>query len=220
MKALRETKTDAAYGYIKGKIHEGAFSPGYRLVLGQLAKDTGVSEFPVREALRRLATEGYVTFERNAGARVAELDRELYESAQQVIAALEGAATAAAAPFISQDVLDRAAAINQQMKDRRDSYDAEGFIQLNAQFHDLLCGPCPNMHLLELLQHERLRLPVRPTFGIIMRNAQQFVDDHDELVRLIRTKSPAYEIQIFAQAHKQRVLETVQQATTAVPLSL
>ena len=54
----------------QGAHHEaGTYGPGYRLVLGTIAKDLGISVVPVREAIRRLEAEGLVTFERNVGAR-------------------------------------------------------------------------------------------------------------------------------------------------------
>ena len=57
---------------------EGPTPPGYRLVLGSIAKDLGFSVVPVREAIRRLEAEGLVKFERNVGATVAGIDPTEY----------------------------------------------------------------------------------------------------------------------------------------------
>ena len=59
------SKSEQAYAAVKARIIEQDVLPGYRLVLGKIAEDLGVSVVPVREAIRRLEAEGLVTFERN-----------------------------------------------------------------------------------------------------------------------------------------------------------
>ncbi|MEU6118122.1 GntR family transcriptional regulator [Streptomyces sp. NPDC047117] len=57
---------------IRDDIVSGAFPPGSRLIEELLASRYGVSRVPVREALRTLESEGFVTTRRHAGACVAE----------------------------------------------------------------------------------------------------------------------------------------------------
>ncbi|MFJ5700556.1 GntR family transcriptional regulator [Arthrobacter sp. NPDC093139] len=214
------TKTSQAYEYVKRRILDGTYSPGHRLVLENISREADMSQLPVREALRRLEAEGYVAYKHNAGARVAELDPAAYESTQAVIAVLEGAATAGAAPYVTPDAIRKAEELNQEMRRRRELFDAEGFMDLNAQFHDLLCSPCPNAHLMELLESERSRMALirKPTLGIIMRHAAEFVEDHDQLLELLKTNPHSPEIQLLAQAHKRRILEAVQTEAVAYHL--
>ncbi|MET9362366.1 GntR family transcriptional regulator [Streptomyces sp. NPDC006632] len=62
---------------IRDDIVSGVFEPGRRLAEEALARRYGVSRVPVREALRTLESEGFVTTRRHVGAHVAELtDRE------------------------------------------------------------------------------------------------------------------------------------------------
>ncbi len=49
-------------------VQEGRYAPGQRLIEADLRREYGVSRGPVREALRRLATEGVVDFVPNRGA--------------------------------------------------------------------------------------------------------------------------------------------------------
>ena len=77
------SKSRIAYEWIKARIGDGTFSPGYRLVLGQLAQELGVSVVPIREAIRLLEAEGLVTFERNVGAQVAMVDESDYQHTTQ-----------------------------------------------------------------------------------------------------------------------------------------
>ena len=66
-----ESKSQLAYRFLRERIDDGRYVPGYRLVLGQIAGELDVSVVPVREAIRRLVAEGLVTFQRIVGAQVA-----------------------------------------------------------------------------------------------------------------------------------------------------
>ncbi|MDG1211549.1 MAG: winged helix-turn-helix domain-containing protein, partial [Paracoccaceae bacterium] len=54
-------------------IDAGDYPPGARLLETELAETFGVSRTPVREALRRLESQGVVTHEARKGAVVASL---------------------------------------------------------------------------------------------------------------------------------------------------
>ena len=64
----------------------------------ELSERFGVSRTPVREALRRLAALGLVSFEPNRGVRVRTLAREDLREAFLVRAELESLATELATP--------------------------------------------------------------------------------------------------------------------------
>ena len=95
------SKSQLAYEHLRERITRGAYGPGYRLVLDQLARELRMSVVPVREAIRRLEAEGVVTFERNVGARVAAIDPVDYQDACQALAIVEGGAVALAQPHLA-----------------------------------------------------------------------------------------------------------------------
>ncbi|MCK7627843.1 GntR family transcriptional regulator [Streptomyces sp. RS10V-4] len=82
---------------IRDEIVSGVLPPGSRLVEDLLAARYGVSRVPVREALRTLQSEGFVTTRHHAGACVAELTDQEAADLLDIRAALEplGAARAA-----------------------------------------------------------------------------------------------------------------------------
>ncbi|MPS75542.1 MAG: GntR family transcriptional regulator, partial [Microbacterium sp.] len=77
------SKSEQAYAWIRSRISAHTYGPGYRLVLGPIADELGMSVVPVREAIRRLEAEGLVTFERNVGARVTLVDEGEYAHTMQ-----------------------------------------------------------------------------------------------------------------------------------------
>ncbi|MFI0731768.1 GntR family transcriptional regulator [Streptomyces sp. NPDC021225] len=73
----RRISAHAVCTAIRDDIVSGTFAPGSRLTEEVLARRYGVSRVPVREALRTLESEGFVTTRRHAGACVAQpSDRE------------------------------------------------------------------------------------------------------------------------------------------------
>jgi DNA-binding GntR family transcriptional regulator len=203
------SKSDRAYAYMHERILRHDYTPGYRLVLGTIAADLGISVVPVREAIRRLEAEGYVTFEHNVGARVAVTDRTEYAYIMQTLGLVEGSAISLAAPILTDDDLASATALNEQMVRLLDDFDPREFTRLNHEFHAVLFEKCPNPHILDLVHRGWRRLPsVRDsTFSIVPGRARGSVREHDELLRLIREHAPSLEIELAARSHRWRTMD-------------
>ena len=56
-----QSKSQRAYHWIKGRIANQDFTPGYRLVLGSIAKELDMSVVPVREAIRQLEADAEIS---------------------------------------------------------------------------------------------------------------------------------------------------------------
>lgn len=92
---------ERAYAAIRGGILDGTLELGARLPEEDLAARAGVSRTPVREALRKLAAEGFVTFAPNRGAQVATWSDDDLEEIFGLRALLESHAAAQAATRIA-----------------------------------------------------------------------------------------------------------------------
>jgi DNA-binding GntR family transcriptional regulator len=100
------TKADDIALEIEEAIVSGELAPGAVLRQDRLSERYGVSRTPVREALRRLAALGLVSFEPNRGVRVRSLSRDSMREAFLVRAELEALATGIAATKITKVDLD------------------------------------------------------------------------------------------------------------------
>src|SRR5690242_21806401 len=100
--SLDSTKADDIALVIEEAIVAGELEPGSVLRQEQLSDQFKVSRTPVREALRRLAALGLVSFEPNRGVRVRTLSRESMWEAFLVRAELEGLATGIAASEVTE----------------------------------------------------------------------------------------------------------------------
>ncbi|MYR60707.1 FCD domain-containing protein [Streptomyces sp. SID625] len=211
------SKAEVSYELLRSRILDGTYGPGYRLVLSQLARETGVSTIPLREALRRLQSDGLVEVERNIGARVAVFDAAQVEHSLQVLARLEGYATAICAPHMTARDIERSRKVNARMVKALEDFDPASFTALNREFHFSLYEHCPDRHLVALLEAEWARLDHmrRSTFTYVPGRARRSVEEHERMLELIAAGAQAQEIERVACAHKIATADALHQAQDA-----
>ncbi len=106
----RSLLSDQVYTRIRGQILDRDLSPGARIVESELARQLGVSQAPVRDALRRLAHEGLVEQFARRGTFVTEVSEDEARQTYAVRAVLEELAAhqfIASAPSGAVDELER-----------------------------------------------------------------------------------------------------------------
>ena len=138
-------------------LKTGRFVPGQRLPETDLRELVSASRSSIREALRRLAADGLVTFEHQKGARVRRLSRldtkEIYETRQ----ALEGMAARLAARNVGiGDFRRRLMALEKEYDAAADG-SAGRYLGYNEQFHRLIVEMSGNAHLSRFI--EQLAIP-------------------------------------------------------------
>jgi DNA-binding GntR family transcriptional regulator len=144
------TKADEIAILLEEQIVSGQLEPGSVLRQEQLSDRFAVSRTPIREALRRLAALGLVSFEPNRGVRVRMLSREELREAFLVRAELESLATELAVPNMGEEeiaALDAAEArfatltLELRRKTRageRDTLLIAEWARANHAFHDVI----------------------------------------------------------------------------------
>jgi len=103
--ASLSTKADDIALALEDDIVSGRIEAGSVLRQEQLSERFGVSRTPIREALRRLAALGLVSFVPNRGVRVRTLSRDELREAFLVRAELESLATELAVPRMTDEDL-------------------------------------------------------------------------------------------------------------------
>src|SRR5438876_5269430 len=103
--ASLSTKADDIALALEDDIVSGRIEAGSVLRQEQLSERFGVSRTPIREALRRLAALGLVSFVPNRGVRVRTLSRDELREAFLVRAELESLATELAVPRMTEEDL-------------------------------------------------------------------------------------------------------------------
>jgi DNA-binding GntR family transcriptional regulator len=131
----------AAFETIKAEIVRGRFLPGQRLKEDELTALCSVSRTPVREALRRLANEGFVTLIPNQGAQVALMGAAELEDLYELRTLVESYAAARAAERISAADIDQLKVLAGQIEDAArtpGALPAENLATANTAFHRII----------------------------------------------------------------------------------
>lgn len=128
-------------------IIEGQYPPGARLVETRLAREFGVSQAPVREALRDLESVGVVRSFPFRGTHVRKPSRAELLEAFPVRAALESVAVAEATTRISQRELEELERLILVMIGAADQNNLHQQSVANAQFHALIVHASGNATL-------------------------------------------------------------------------
>jgi len=210
---LPASKAEQSYAILRERIMDGTFAPGHRLVIDQLAREHNISSVPWRESLRRLEAEGWVDIVRNVGAVVKTFDTDSWKDTLQLLARLEGYATARSAANLTSEDLARARRLNRQMAEALASFDPARFGLLNREFHQLLCSRCEDTRLSELVDTEwaRLELIRRSAFWYAPGRALASVAEHDGLVDLIEGGADPDVIEAATKRHELNTVEAVTQ---------
>ena len=123
-----------AYRHIQQALRFGRYRAGDRLIPEDIAVEIGMSRMPVREAFRRLASEGLVVLRPNRGCIVAGLTLdELYESFE-MRSVLEGLAVRLAMPRVDADVIDELEVLLDRME-RAGSTGGRDWVTRHQDFH-------------------------------------------------------------------------------------
>lgn len=188
-KPVERSLADQVYHELKRRILDGDYRAGERIREADATAMLGVSRTPVREAFRRLQSDGLLEFEAQRGAIVAELDRqevaELYAMRQH----MEGFAARCAAQHATESEIRALEYILEQTK----IPDAEvhQFNQINWELHYAIYSAAHNRFLIRafdalstsmsLLQGAKYIPPGRP---------ELLYQEHREIVEAIKNRDP------------------------------
>ena len=110
------SKTDMVVALIRELIITGELPAGKQLRQRDLAARFHVSQTPVREAMRRLESEGLVVGDAHRGFTVVEADSGSTEENYRIRAALEELGASLAAPKIDEAGIARLTELNDKMR--------------------------------------------------------------------------------------------------------
>ena len=159
------SKTDLVAALIRELVITGELEPGEQLRQRDLAQRFHVSQTPVREAMRRLESEGLLTCDTHRGFTVVAPDVGRVEENFQIRAALESLGASLAARKIDPAGLRRLRELNEQMRALAD--DDPGYAELNREFHFTVYEYAHSPLLLSLMRllwaslHGGPRVPAR-----------------------------------------------------------
>lgn len=204
METKAKNKTQLAYEYILSRIENGVYGPGYRVVIDQIARELGLSSIPVREAIRQLEAEGLVEFKPYTGAVVSNINEKEYIETLSVLAVLEGYATALGSANLTKEAINELERLNDRMERALEELELERFSELNYEFHSLIYAHCGNAYLEEQIKQiwQRMKRIRAYGFTFVPQRAKASIEEHREIIRLLREQAPPHEIEQYVRQHK------------------
>lgn len=180
-----QQRAEFAYVQLRDAIHNGQLHPGERIRETDLAGWLNVSRTPIREALRRLESEGLATRAPRRGLIVTELDPQQILELYALRETLEGMAAGLAARYASDHEI---ASMRQLLALQKAAGNhAAELAVLNRRFHEALYQAGRNRYLLQALGSLRdaLALLRETTYAVPGRPAEALAE-HRRIVDAVR----------------------------------
>ncbi len=131
--------------YIQNLVTKGIYKPGDRIVETKLAKELGVSQTPVREALLELVMMGMLEERPYSGTFVKKLTAEEIEDIYNTRAMIEQCAVKKATGHITEVQLAELSKEIGIMRQAATQQDSELFVDADVRFHEMVmnmaCSP-------------------------------------------------------------------------------
>jgi DNA-binding GntR family transcriptional regulator len=183
-KIARSPIREQLYEWILGEIISGVHPVGTKLRDTDLAKASGVSRTPVREALIRLEREGYLINHLNRGFEIVAVKKETILELYSIIAELEAYALSQV-ERIDAKTIDTLTDLNAKFK--RPGMALLDKITLDVRWHAVLLSSCPNETLVQLIQAlKKKTMWFEITYMKDTESVMISSDDHRQIVALVK----------------------------------
>ena len=154
------SKKEFAYDTLRTAILNNDLAPGDRLIIDEIAQEMGVSPIPVREALRDLEADGFVTIQPYVGATVTRIHTNLLKEIFELLEALELISGRAACSRLNPDDYTALETMLRDMDTLTD--DPNTWSAKNTAFHEYICDRAETPLVKDMMTHvlnhwERLR---------------------------------------------------------------
>ena len=184
--------SQSAYNQIKDAICQGQIAPGDILSESQLASQLSMSRTPVREALRTLASEGFVDIRNGIGAYVKPLSSKDMEDLYEVRCLLEMQAIKTSIYRIPDVEINALEQRFQAICDacERGEHPGQGEVSnLDWELHSLLVKHCTNKYIKEIVASNNSNLRRYQSLSVdALGDVHESARQHLEILRVLRTR--------------------------------
>ncbi|WP_219838313.1 GntR family transcriptional regulator [Paenibacillus sp. R14(2021)] len=174
------------YDRLRQRIALGIIPPGKKISIRTLAESFGVSTMPVREALRKLQAEGFITFERRS-VTVNELSAEEVQQVFTIRLRLEQLAAEWSLERATPDDIGVLEDVLETMANPK--IDVKEWRMLNKLFHLRFYQCSGSSHLLELIKNVWDKVePYMTIYSSTVEDFQEAQVQHSEMLAIIRQR--------------------------------
>ncbi|ADD41322.1 GntR family transcriptional regulator [Stackebrandtia nassauensis] len=184
------SKAEYVHEVLRNEIMSGQLTAGAAVPQDEIARRLGVSITPVREALRRLESEGLISYRPHRGATVSELSQDAAHELYLLRGAIEGLCARLAADRITDAELAELHRIHDLMLTEQANGSVENLADHSRQFHDLIARAGGPAFLADHLSSIWKNHPV-PTENSLWHDptdAARFLEAHRDLLEALTAR--------------------------------
>ncbi|MFB6505172.1 MULTISPECIES: GntR family transcriptional regulator [unclassified Streptomyces] len=192
--------SDQVYELLRQAVVEGDLAPNDRVVESEIARRLGVSQAPVREAVKQLAREGLLMHIPRRGHFVVEISSKDAEYARQVREPLERLAARLATENLTEEHLAELDGLVERMRTAAADNDVSSFRDADIEFHTTVGRISGNPFLTRMWEvlEPSLRALRAISDPLFEGDRQAMADEHGRLVNLLRDGDPDKAADAFA----------------------
>jgi len=173
---------------IRMEIISRNFAPGMKLSEQILCNRWNVSRTPIREALRHLESEGFISSSKHKGFVVTSISMHDVEQIYTIMMSLDSLAGRLATPALvnEPEKLQSLGALCREMRELCEKRDIEGYMKKNLEFHSIIFRSSENdwiINILENLHSHTNRFILNALY--IPRRIEKSIQEHREILSCI-----------------------------------
>ena len=189
---IKDTKTirKRIYEHLREQLLNGEIAPPEHLIEAKIAKELGTSRTPVREALHSLELEGLIESIPRVGYVVKAISEEEVEEICEIRMAIEGVAVRWAIEKAYKKLVEELEKNISIAEEKVSKGNVRAFVDMDAQFHEIISKFSGSKRLLELAQTLRrhmLRYRIQSIYSV--DNVLRAINGHKGILRAIEKRN-------------------------------
>ena len=184
------TKEEQVADYLRENIISGVYPRGSRLKQAEIASELKLSITPVREALKMLEAEGYISRDSYKGAQVVPFDADASGEILQLRLLLEARLVQGALDNVRAEDIKALRALATEFEDAFENGDRATARGVNYRFHRRLYDIADMPHTLHFVQNLWARYPF-DLINAVSGRGDEAVAEHEEILAALTTKDSA-----------------------------
>lgn len=179
--------SEKVYQKLINKIVTGEIAPESRLREEHIANEYNVSATPVREAFKRLASDGFIEIIPYHGAIVRGIDEKEIEDVYHCRLALENLALEEAIPRLTQNDIKKFETLVKKTESLGDMF---GVADTNKKFHELIYEAANNKTLTRLIESLNMVLLRDMKFSASNESRKrEIINEHKDIITALKYKN-------------------------------
>lgn len=189
------------YAYLRHEMHTGRLLPGAFIKLNEISQKLGISKTPLRDAIIRLESKGFVTILPRRGVLVNQLSVRDIKNILGIVGALESAVIESVFHKLGPAHTAEMKRINDEMIAAIHSENYDNYYQLNIAFHDVFLNLSENETLKEIISPLKQRLYDFPRRPYIKEWELINCTEHQQLIEILNNGEPEKVTALWRESH-------------------